>query len=342
MAKSETDARNQIAREFPAACGACASEASTATSSKPEQPEPCLTNDAGGSTCGSRIQWVRDNMAKSETDARNQIAREFPAACGACASEASTGASTGTSHQAGCGFACNHNKCDEINKALGREFSFYEYGGSCSMNLFAADGFGTDLQDCTHDFFLWDEPFTQSHRGKPQWGSMSYVVKQWKHFTSLPGMSDRIRLKRAAGMKVTTPLFTGGDTVKSLEEFFKLCGSGCNDPTSPEYIDVIAWNAWIGAWSNDYQGQVNWIGQMSDRMKQAFGDRPVWLSNYGFLGPEGTPANQVKALTQYDIFDKVDRVYYFSAIDVGGGTADDSNSLHSNTIRDAFLSQCKH
>ena len=55
-------------------------------------------------------------------------------------------------------------------------------------------------------------------------------------FTSLPGMSARIQRKRAAGMKVTTPLFTGGDTFKRVAESFTLCGSGCQDPSSPQYI----------------------------------------------------------------------------------------------------------
>lgn len=298
--------------------------------------------DAGGHSCGARIAWLKANMGKSEQEARQQVAAEFPAECGPCGVQTSPPADDRLPAGNKCGFACNHNRCTEINQALGIKYPYYEYGGACSMNLFMPDGFGTDLQACESDFFLWDEPFTQSHRGKPEWGNMDYIVEQWRKFTSLNGMSERIQNKRAAGMKVTSPLFTGGETIERLEQFFFKCGPGCNDPNSPLYIDVLAWNAWIGDWSSDYQGQVNWIEQTSQEMKRKFGNRPVWLSNYGFLGPAGTTTKQVDALTRYGIFDKaaIDRVYYFSAIDVGGGTVDGTNSLLSADIRSAYLSKC--
>ena len=36
-------------------------------------------------TCGDRIQWVIDNLGKSEADACQQVGEEFPPLCGLCA-----------------------------------------------------------------------------------------------------------------------------------------------------------------------------------------------------------------------------------------------------------------
>lgn len=239
-----------------------------------------------------------------------------------------------------CGFACKGNDCNTFNSLLGHTFPFYQYGGACSLNLFAADGYGTTPDRCNgNDFFLWDEPFTQSQRGKPEWGNMDHIVAKWKEFASKH--SSSLISKRNAGMKVTTPMFTGGETVNRVSEFFQKCGGGCNDKSSPEYIDVIAWNSWIGDWNGgNHQGQTDWTVQTSNQMKSAHGGREVFLSNWGFLGSTGTPEKQADSLTKYGIIGKVDRVYYFAAPDVGGGTTHGSNSLQHEVIRNAFLSEC--
>jgi len=44
-----------------------------------------LTADAGGSTCGARIKWLKDHQHKSDAQAKAQIAAEYEVACGACA-----------------------------------------------------------------------------------------------------------------------------------------------------------------------------------------------------------------------------------------------------------------
>lgn len=208
------------------------------------------------------------------------------------------------------------------------------------MNLFAGDGYGTTPNKCDgNDFFLWDEPFTQSKRGKPEWGNMDHVVNMWKNFASQH--SESLISKRNAGMKVTTPLFTGGETKSRVAEFFQKCGSGCNDKSSPEYIDVIAWNAWIGDWGGSYQGQADWIVGMSTEMKNNHGGREVWLSNYGFLGAGSTPQKQADVISNLGIFDKIDRAYYFATGDTGGGTPKGTNTFNNAVIKDAFLSKCR-
>lgn len=42
-------------------------------------------NNAGGHTCGARIQWLESNRGMSDRQAKNQVAGEFPSQCGACA-----------------------------------------------------------------------------------------------------------------------------------------------------------------------------------------------------------------------------------------------------------------
>ena len=39
---------------------------------------------AAGATCGERITWAKDNMAKTDTQARALVGAEFPVECGAC------------------------------------------------------------------------------------------------------------------------------------------------------------------------------------------------------------------------------------------------------------------
>ena len=47
---------------------------------------PAVGPDSSAS-CGGRIQWVMDNMGKSEADACQQVGEEFPPLCGPCAPE---------------------------------------------------------------------------------------------------------------------------------------------------------------------------------------------------------------------------------------------------------------
>jgi len=80
---SEVEACNQIASiEFPAECGQC-------------NPIDCnmdqactrevLNSDAGGSTCGDRINFLINSWGFSEIDACNRIGSvEFPLECGPC------------------------------------------------------------------------------------------------------------------------------------------------------------------------------------------------------------------------------------------------------------------
>jgi len=43
-----------------------------------------LNTKAGGSTCGARIKWVKNNKGKSDVEAKAVVSSEFPTECGAC------------------------------------------------------------------------------------------------------------------------------------------------------------------------------------------------------------------------------------------------------------------
>jgi hypothetical protein len=84
-------AKARVALEYPGDCGACAAMA-TATTSQTTTDE-CNEGSAiwnmiaEGHTCGSRINWVRVNIAAGNMHAaKTQVASEFPHICGACAS----------------------------------------------------------------------------------------------------------------------------------------------------------------------------------------------------------------------------------------------------------------
>lgn len=55
------------------------------TPQSPSVPTACnLDTLAGAHTCGDRIDWLKSSAGRSEAAARNQVAAEFPAECGAC------------------------------------------------------------------------------------------------------------------------------------------------------------------------------------------------------------------------------------------------------------------
>jgi len=192
----------------------------------------------------------------------------------------------------------------------------FEYGGPtdpCSVNINNDRDAGSskDPSACNRDtFYLWDEPITQGRSN--QWAASTWIsyADRW---------TSQLASARARGMKITTPLLTGGDVVKQFQDFFAAC-SGCNDRSSPRYIDVIAFNAWIGDWGTQ-SGQEDWIQQQASTLKQLYG-RPVYLTNYGRLG--GTTAEAQATVIDGRVYDSsysnLDRVYYFAARDYGGKT----------------------
>jgi endoglucanase len=48
------------------------------------------SNNAGGYTCGARIEWLQSNRGMSDIQAKNHVAEEFPSECGACGATAPT------------------------------------------------------------------------------------------------------------------------------------------------------------------------------------------------------------------------------------------------------------
>jgi len=200
----------------------------------------------------------------------------------------------------------------------------FSYGGPtdpCTLNCNNDNncGLGKDPSACRQDtFYLWDEPQTQ-HKTN-QWAATAWMqyADRW---------SDELQTARDRGMKITTPFFTGGDVMSQFATFFGSYCESCSNPGSKYYLDVIAFNAWIGSWGSQ-SGQEQWIQQQAASLKKAFPGRPVYLTNYGYLG--GHTASQQDAIINGRIYDRtfsgLDAVYYFGAKDVSGQTF--KNSLH--------------
>merc|ERR1712183_251431 len=104
--KSDTDARAVIAQEFPDACGACVASGSANGSTSGDGDgttgggdSVCdLDADAGGHSCGNRINWLKSPAGglMSDTDARALVAQEFSSMCGACAASSGSGSNSTT------------------------------------------------------------------------------------------------------------------------------------------------------------------------------------------------------------------------------------------------------
>lgn len=85
MGYSELDACELVANEYPSICGKCHGQHCGAFCGTPSCTDDVLSSDAGGATCGARINWVAENVAGySETDACELVANEYPSICGGC------------------------------------------------------------------------------------------------------------------------------------------------------------------------------------------------------------------------------------------------------------------
>jgi hypothetical protein len=98
---TEVQARDAVAQEFPNECGACraatTSPRPTTTTTSTRLVVTCeaiWNNLADGYSCGSRIEWLRQNRGMTDMQARNLVATEFPIECGACRDSSPTPAPT--------------------------------------------------------------------------------------------------------------------------------------------------------------------------------------------------------------------------------------------------------
>jgi hypothetical protein len=281
------------------------------------------------------------------------------------ASTTTTSTSTEDGRRVGkCGIAVSPGKCDESlgylqelaeENDLGdvvSKINCMGYGGDsdpCTLNIYEAEaGLNKDPSNCkTGVLFLWDEPYTQGTRGEADWSSPDFVVERWREYATK--WSAELKIMRANGLQVTTPLFTNMETASVIEQvdtFFEKCPD-CDDQKSEQYIDIIAWNAWIGSWNPSMKSGGDWIKDQAVEMKAKHDSRPVWLGNYGYIGADATADKQVEVIWKSGVLDEdssIDSVYYFAAQDVGGGIPDGSNVLAvevgASTIGLELLKKC--
>jgi len=211
------------------------------------------------------------------------------------------------------------------------------YGGSadpCTLNINndPDDGMNKDPSHCNNGvLFLWDEP--QSQGKDSNWAASTWISYSNK-------WASQLRSKRQGGMLVTSPMF---NQVGFMDQFFSACPA-CSQHGSNQYIDVLAWNAWIGNWGKPAD-EANYIQQQSANMKSKYGNRQVWLGNFGYLGSDATGQKEIDAINVMNSMrSSVSSIYYFAAKDYGGGIPDGVNALTNNvggrTIGQQFMAVC--
>jgi len=336
--------------------------------------------DANGAKCIDRVKWVKDNMGKSETEAGNQIAREF-VQCSKCGETVERPRATG--HY--CGIASSVYHCNrdadtvaayDTEVAAALRHSCMGYGGTHPPSW---EGFTNDDRDmctlsvqndcfkwyeasrgnwkCQHSYgidknpdacdgeflFLWDEPQTQ---GK----SATWAAEQWKrHVDQWP---SQISALRARGVKVTSPMFTdhGGPAQAKFEQFFKRCeqlGIGCSDPNSNYYINDLLTNQWLTGGKEGHAEQEVWIRNEMATISSKFSNRRVVLGNFAWIGAK-SPDQQADVIMNSKIFDRdwsgLDGVFYFAAKDFGGNTRRnglDQRTSSGKTLAELLANRCR-
>mgnify|MGYP001304365739 CR=1 FL=1 len=243
-----------------------------------------------------------------------------------------------------CGGAVNvgADNCDSdlFNPTGNNLMHCYAYGGPndpCALhqNNDENDGLDKNPIKCNGDtFFLWDEPDTQDK-------SYEWAAESWIQF--LDKYRDNIDEARRKGMKFTSPLFKSGPKgvlVDNINEFFDTLNELSN--YAANYIDVIAVNTFCvkPESPNSYNeatcpSGVKFILDELNNLSNNLKSKPIYITNWSYLGPDATPDKQVAAMeAARNFFDKdnypdinIERVYWFGAKDYGGGTQNNNNFL---------------
>lgn len=88
--RSDTDAKAQVAQEFPDLCGPCDPDSLPAPGTERTCEDvwniPAVDRN-GDWTCGERINYLQEVRGRSSLDARDQVADEIPETCGPCAGD---------------------------------------------------------------------------------------------------------------------------------------------------------------------------------------------------------------------------------------------------------------
>lgn len=248
-----------------------------------------------------------------------------------------------------CGIAPTQGDCASEVAYLARldpraaGMSCMGFGGQsdpCSLSITNDRNFGMlkNPSACTSSvFFLWDEPSTQCNRGYRSCGA-AWAPRQWKAYVDR--WESELRVARARGMKVTSPLMISGDVEELLgrfADFFRRCPE-CSQQGNKYYIDVLAWNAFALQQPRSRfspSRQYAYLGTLARALKNAYPGRPVYATNFGLLYAR-TAMEQADAITAHNIFNpdisNIDGVYYFSGRDFCGRSADECTA--KNSLRD--------
>jgi len=154
-------------------------------------------------------------------------------------------------------------------------------------------------------------------------------------------------------VRVTTPLLKADAPGEYLDEFWRVCGEACSDPSSPAYIDIVAVNPFCGAWNlpvGTAEGCRGGAAYVVDGLRGSLRGRPIHVTNWGYLG-SATAEAQLAAMDATDAFfapgSPVERVYWFGARDYGGGTTTnfltdvvESGDRAGRTLGELWVERC--
>jgi len=229
-----------------------------------------------------------------------------------------------------CGGAVNPGTCNSTLWMPTGDSSMhcFAYGGPqdpCSLNNNndANDGLNKNPSACQGDtFYLWDEPDTQGR-------DYAWAGREWVNYASR--FHSEITSMRRRGVKFTSPLLRADNTEANLRSFFLACGAACSDRSSPAYIDVIGVNVFCGPWNmapglapvEGCRAGARYMVGIFQNLPQVRAGLPVYVTNWSRLQVNAA-ADQLAAMYAIDAFyssnSPVERVYWFGAIDYGGGS----------------------
>jgi hypothetical protein len=158
----------------------------------------------------------------------------------------------------------------------------------------------------------------------------TWAGKAWLEYAKK--WANEIQTMRANGFKFTTPLVKGDKILENLNAFYRGCGASCSEESDAAYIDINAINAFCGSWNNgNCAAGANYVVGVAEKATE---QRPVYITNWGYIGLDATVELEVEAMKGtigFFMSGTVERAYWFGARDIGGGSGESVTYL-TNTI----------
>lgn len=189
--------------------------------------------------------------------------------------------------------------------------------------------------------YLWVEP--DSAEREFTWAGNAWLAYSTDRFQT------EMAARRQDGMRVVSPQvrFTNGNTVRqAFQDFFGACGSACDDPESPGYIDILAVNVYCDLAIQSCAQTASSVAETMKSISAEFGDRPVYITRWGM--EKSFEANKLAdAMYNTGFFfpegSTIERVLWWS----GNEESEEENNLaymlqDGRTLADVWLEECNN